>query len=96
MAGSLTRAVQDHIIASLDGAQTLADFHGWLVGATWQVEHRAGPQAVDLTYGIKLALAEHGRGGISLADLRERLSNLVEVAAGDSPARVGTGTRGRA
>lgn len=95
MADSLTRALRDHIIAYLTGEETLSDFHEWLVGATWDVEVRGEPQAVDLSYEIKLALAEHGRGDISLADLRERLSSLVDIAAADTPARVGVGPRAR-
>jgi hypothetical protein len=76
----LSHAIREHIIAYLEGGETLLDLHSWLVGATWDIEDRDEPKAVDLTYEIKLALAEHGRGDISAADLRERLRDLVDVS----------------
>jgi hypothetical protein len=77
---SLTHAIHEHIIAYLAGEQSLPEFHDWLVGATWNVEDQGDSHAVDLSYDIKLAVAEHSRGDISLSDLRERLSALVATA----------------
>ena len=81
MTHSLTLAIYEHIIAYLEGEQSLPEFHDWLVGATWNVEDRGEPQAVDVTYDVKLALAEYSRGDISTPQLRERLSVLVETAS---------------
>jgi hypothetical protein len=64
----------------LVGEETLPDFQDWLVGATWDVEEQRKPQAIDMTYEIKLALAEHSRGDISLSEVRQRLSELVQTS----------------
>lgn len=78
MTCSLTHAIHEQIIAYLAGKQGLPTFHDWLVGATWDIEERGEPLAVDLTYEVKLALAEYSRGDISLPALRGRLGALVE------------------
>jgi hypothetical protein len=77
MNGSLSLALRDHVIAFLAGEIALPDFQDWLVGATWDVEEQGDPRAVDMTYEIKLALAEHARGDISVGEFRERLQQIV-------------------
>jgi hypothetical protein len=56
---------------------SLFDFQDWLVGATWDIEQHADPDATDLAYSSKLALAELSRGDISQAAFRQRLRDLV-------------------
>lgn len=77
MADSLTQDLRDRLISLLNGEVALPEFQDWLVGATWDVEKQAGPEAADLTYEIKLALAELSRGDISLHEFRARMSDLV-------------------
>ncbi len=77
MADSLALAIQDQAISFLTGEISLPDFQDWLVGATWNVEERGEPHATDMAYDIKLALAEHSRGDISLAELHKRVSEVV-------------------
>jgi hypothetical protein len=81
MADSLARDVREHVISFLADELTLPEFQDWLVGATWDVEARREPNIVDVVYEIKLALAEHSRGDISMPDVRERLRALVEATA---------------
>lgn len=89
MADPLASSIHEQIIAFLVGDLSLPEFQDWLVGATWDVEQRS-PQSVDLTYEIKLALAEHSRGDISAHALRERLSDLAETVT--KIAHMGTST----
>lgn len=80
MADSLALTLREHVIAYLVDDISLPDFQDWLVGATWEVEDRGEPQAIEMTYEIKLALAEYGQGDINLRELREQLSDLVATA----------------
>jgi hypothetical protein len=77
MAHSLALDIRERVTAFLAGESSLLVLQGWLVGATWNVEERSDTTAVDLTYDIKLALAEHSRGDISLAQCRQRLRDLI-------------------
>ncbi|MGH2616902.1 MAG: hypothetical protein ACRDJC_16845 [Thermomicrobiales bacterium] len=77
MANSPTSAIRDQIIALLTDEISLAEFQDWLVGATWDVEQHADPDAADLTYSSKLALAELSRGDIDQTAFREGLRDLV-------------------
>ena len=79
MANSLTPVLRDQIIALLADDVSLLEFQDWLVGATWDVEQHADPEAADLTYGAKLALAELSRGDISHAAFPDRLRELVDT-----------------
>jgi hypothetical protein len=79
MNGSLSRALQEHLIAYLEGATSHSHFQDWLVGATWSVEEQNDPQAVEMTYEIKLAIAECSRGDISAEQFRERLRQIAET-----------------
>jgi hypothetical protein len=92
MADSLALDIRERIIAYLAGELALPELQDWLVGATWDAERRNDPLALDMAYEIKLALAEHDRGDITLAEFRERLSDLVttttsvvSVGIGESP-----------
>jgi hypothetical protein len=78
MNGSLSLALRDQITALLAGETPLPDFQDWLIGATWNVEEQNDPRAIDMTYEIKLAMAEHARGDISLEEFHERLQHIVE------------------
>ena len=77
MAASQTSAIRDQIIALLTDDISLLEFQDWLVGATWDIEQHDDPDATDLTYSSKLALAELSRGDISQRAFRERLRDLV-------------------
>lgn len=77
MAYSLARDNREHVNAYLAGDLALAELQDWLVGATWNVEARGDPTAVDLTYDIKLALAELSRGDISPSEVCKRLREVV-------------------
>ena len=62
MADSLAVDIRERVTAFLAGELTRTQFQEWLIANTWDVEQRGDPQATDLTYEIKLALAEHSRG----------------------------------
>jgi hypothetical protein len=78
MNGALSRALREHVNAFLLGQISLPGFQDWLIAATWDIEEQADPQAVDWTYEIKLALAEHTRGDIGVVEFRQRLQQIVE------------------
>jgi hypothetical protein len=80
MADSLAVDIRERVIVFLAGELTLPQFQEWLVANTWDVEQRGDPHATDLTYEIKLALAEHSRGDISPTELHDRLRNAVTTA----------------
>ena len=77
MADSLALDIRAAVIAFLAGELTLPQFQEWLVAHTWDVEGHGDPTATDVTYEIKLALAEHSRGNISSRDLHQRLRDAV-------------------
>jgi hypothetical protein len=77
MANLRTPAIRDRIIALLTDEILLPEFQDWLVGATWDVEALGDPEATELSYDVKLALAELSRGDISLTEFRERLRDAV-------------------
>lgn len=79
MAHSLALEIQERLISHLTGDLTLLEFQDWLVGATWDVEGQNDPKATELTYEIKLALAEHSRGDINEIELRDRLREFVDT-----------------
>jgi hypothetical protein len=79
MADSLAIAIRERVDAFLAGDLTLPQFQEWLVANTWDVEERGDPHATDLTYEIKLALAEHSRGDISGHELRDRMSEAIKT-----------------
>lgn len=79
MAPSLSSSIRDQITALLDDQISLFDFQDWLVGATWDVEQHADPDAADLAYSSKLALAELSRGDISQGAFRQRMRELVDT-----------------
>lgn len=80
MAHSLSTSIRDQIVALLADQTSLLEFQDWLVGATWDIEQHADPEAADLAYSSKLALAELSRGDISQMAFRERLRELVGTA----------------
>jgi hypothetical protein len=80
MADSLAIAIRERVTAYLTGDLTRSQFQDWLVANTWDVEQRGDAQATDLTYEIKLALAEHSRGDISRTELHDRLRNAIKAA----------------
>ena len=80
MADSLAVDIRERVIAFLAGELTLPQFQEWLVATTWDIERHGDPTATDVTYEIKLALAEHSRGDISSSDLHDRMSEAVKTA----------------
>ena len=80
MADSLAVDIRERVTAYLAGELTRSQFQEWLVANTWDVEQRGDSQATDLTYEIKLALAEHSRGDISRTQLQDRLRDAIKTA----------------
>jgi hypothetical protein len=80
MADSLAVDIRERVAAFLAGELELHLFQEWLVANTWDVEERGDPTATDVTYEIKLALAEHSRGDISGNELRDRMSEAIKTA----------------
>jgi hypothetical protein len=80
MADSLAVGMRERVTAYLAGEPTRFQFREWLVANTWDVEQRGDPQATDMTYEIKLALAEQSRGAISRTELDDRLRDAIKAA----------------
>ena len=80
MADSLAVDIRERVNSFLSGDLTLPQFQEWLVANTWDVEEHGDFPVTDLTYEIKLALAEHSRGDISQDELRERMRQAVTTA----------------
>lgn len=74
MSTSLEQAIHERLADYLAGVRRLDDFKDWLVGATWNVEQSQEPAAIDLTYEIKLLLAEHSGGYLTEDELRTELA----------------------
>jgi hypothetical protein len=74
----LEHALHDHLNDFLAGAISLDALKDWLVGATWNIEERASPAAVQLAYAVELALAEASGGYLTQDELRAQLRELVE------------------
>ncbi|MGH2557645.1 MAG: hypothetical protein ACRDJH_01165 [Thermomicrobiales bacterium] len=89
MRSSLERAIRERLAEYLDGERQLDDFKDWLVGATWNVEQSKEPAAVDLTYEIKLLLAEHSGGYLTENELRTEFALVAKL----NQALARTGTR---
>ncbi len=73
--------LRQHLTEYLNGDVSLDDFKYWLVGATWDIDETGDPAAIELTYDIKLALAEHSGGHISEDELRSELQPLAPMVA---------------
>jgi hypothetical protein len=71
--------LRQHLTEYLDGDASLDDFKDWLVGATWDIDETGDAAAIELTYDIKLALAEHSGGHISENELRTELRPLAPM-----------------
>ena len=80
MADSLAVDIRERVISFLAGELTLPQFQEWLVEKTWDAEEHGDPKATDMTYEIKLALAEHSRGDISWNELHDRMSDAINTA----------------
>lgn len=70
-------ALRQHLTDYLDAVVPLDEFQDWLVGATWDIDETGDHAAIELTYDIKLALAEHSGGHISEDELRSELRPLL-------------------
>ena len=73
--------LRQHLTEYLHDDVPLDDFKDWLVGATWDIDETGDPAAIELTYDIKLALAEHSGGRISENELRSELQPLAPMAS---------------
>jgi hypothetical protein len=80
MADSLAVDIRERVTTFLAGELTRPEFQEWLVANTWNVEQSGDPQATDLTYEIRLALAEHSRGDISRTQLQDSLPDAIKTA----------------
>jgi hypothetical protein len=88
MTNSLAQDIRERTIAFLLDDCSLAAFQDWLVGATWDVEEHFDPNAVDMTYDIKLALAEYSRGDITAVELRQRLREAIAPTNETTPTAI--------
>jgi hypothetical protein len=88
MRASLEHAIRERLAEYLEGERQLDEFKDWLVGATWDVEQSKEPAAIDLTYEIKLLLAEHSGGYLTEDELRAELAPVSESS--QTLARTGT------
>jgi hypothetical protein len=84
MRSPLESAIRDQLAHYVTGQASLDEFKDWLLGATWTVDERAEPVAMDLTYDIQLSLAEHSSEGFSEAELRDRLRPLLRASVAAS------------
>lgn len=84
MRSPLESAIRDRLTHYLAGQASLDEFKDWLLGATWNVDDRDEPVAMDLTYDIQLLLAEYSSEGFPEADLRHQLRPLLKVPVGSS------------
>ncbi len=86
MHSSLETAIVANLARYLAGEESLDGFKDWLVGETWDVEATNDPRAIDVTYEIKLLLAEQSGGFLSEAELRRDLQPLLQRAEAVGPA----------
>lgn len=86
MSSAFTLQIRDHLAGYLSGETSIDEFKDWLIPATWDIGERHDAAAEDLTYEIKLRLAEHSSGYIMEDDARRLLQPLVAR----SPAPVGS------
>lgn len=84
---SLETAIVAKLARYLAGEESLDGFKDWLVGATWDVEATHDPRAIDVTYEIKLLLAEQSGGDLSEAELRRELQPLLRRSEAAGAAR---------
>ncbi len=70
-----------HLADYLDGRLTLDEFTDWIVGAVWEVERYAEPDAATLGYAIELALAEKTSGLLNRGELESELRTLARSGA---------------
>lgn len=91
---SLSLEIRERLADYLSGAMTLEEFKDWLVGATWDIEACGDRDAIDLTYEIKLILAEQSTPREDEASLRTQLLPHVQQyhfkVICDDPPRVNT------
>lgn len=73
----LATEIRHRLADYLSGVISLHAFQDWLVGATWNVESSDDSAATELTYSIKLVLAEYAAGDISDAELHAELGELT-------------------
>lgn len=86
MTTTLAAAIRQHLVEYLTQAATLDQFYDWLVGATWDAEQLNDPTAEDLSYAIKLPIAEYSGGLMTEEELRQALSPLVDAGPATVPA----------
>ena len=73
----LEKAIHDHLESYFSGEMSLDEFKDWFVGATWNIEGRAAPEAIELAYAVELALAEASGGYLTTDELQEELRKLT-------------------
>lgn len=85
----LEKAMRRHLADYLAGNLTLNELQDWLVNATWNMETRAFPQAVQHAYSIELVLAEFSSGFLTPDQLRADLLEIAERANVAAEAAIG-------
>jgi hypothetical protein len=85
MPSPFSREIRGHLAGYLTGQSSLDEFMDWLVGETWDIEERHDAEAEDLTYEIKLALAEPSDGYITADEAQEARRPLVAVVPAPTP-----------
>jgi hypothetical protein len=72
------KAPYDHVERFLAGSITLDELKDWLIGATWNIEDKAAPAAIQLAYAVELALAEESGGFLTTDELHADLRKLIQ------------------
>jgi hypothetical protein len=81
MHDSLTFDIQKKQADYLAGRLFLPEFKDWFVGATWNVDAKGNPEAIELTYGIWHALSEYDVDQ-NLDDLRHAFELMIASSVG--------------
>ncbi len=84
--------IRKKLLRYVSGRASLDDIESWLLAETWDLDEAAEPGAAELAYGALLAVAEHGLGHASEAELRNRLRSLAHTANFGSPPKIATAT----
>lgn len=69
--------IRTRLVDYLAGRSSFAEFHRWLIPATWDIELTGDTEASDLTDTTSLRIAEYLNGDCMEAELRNLLQPLV-------------------
>ena len=71
--------IREHLSKLLASAdlEALDTFDDWFAGATWNMHQDSGQQPQKFAAAIERRLAEYDSGNVSVAQLRQQLSDLL-------------------